>query len=247
MTVKKVSGDAIKPYDNTRVKLKTSGNTQEIQFMAGNNKTCSVKNLSKDTYLDKRTGEIKQKKKSESRYQSPKSVRKSINRLMDVIRCNVTDTAKCKWITVTYREIMTDGKKAFLDTKLFLRKLKRFLAKQSHISSGQKSFQYIAVAKPQGVKHGHSWHMHILLIFEDTAPYLANETISKLWGYGVTDTHAVYDGDGLALYFKAYLSDVEYEESDTDEREDRDSEHKPATVEKMVSGVSKQFISGERK
>lgn len=161
--------------------------------MAGNNKSCPVKNLSKDTYLDKRTGEIKQKKKSESRYQSPKSVRKSINRLMDLIRRNVTDTAKCKWVTLTYGEIMTDGKKAFLDTKLFLRKLKRFLAKQSHFNSGQKSFQYIAVAEPQGVKHGHSWHMHIILMFEDSAPYVANETISKLWGYGMTDTHAVYD------------------------------------------------------
>lgn len=52
----------------------------------------------------------------------------------------------------------------------------------------------------------------------------------------MTETHAVYDGDGLALYFKAYLSDVEYE----------DSEDKPVTVEKMVAGVSKQFIKGER-
>lgn len=29
-------------------------------------------------------------------------------------------------------------------------------------------------------------------------------------GYGMTDTHKVYDADTLALYFRAYLSDVEY-------------------------------------
>lgn len=116
----------VKLHDLTKVKLKTAGNTSVVQFTAGNNKTCTVRNLSKDTYLDTRTGEVKQKKKSESRYQSPKSVRKSINRLTDLMRCNAIDSAKCKWITVTYENVMTDGKQAFLDAKLFLRKLKRY-------------------------------------------------------------------------------------------------------------------------
>lgn len=34
--------------------------------------------------------------------------------------------------------------------------------------------------------------------------------ILDLWGYGITDTHKVYDSDGLALYFKVYLTDIEY-------------------------------------
>ncbi len=102
MRVRKVSADDVKLYDLTQVKLKTAGNTQVVQFTAGNNKSCPVKNISKDEYLDKKTGEVKAKKKSESRYKSPKSVRKSINRLMDLIRCNATDHARCKWITVTY-------------------------------------------------------------------------------------------------------------------------------------------------
>lgn len=112
MRVRKVNSDTIKLSETTKVKLKISGNTQVVQFTAGNNKKCPVQNLSKDTYLDKRTGEVKQKKKSANRYQSPKSVRKSINRLIDLIRCNATDSAKCKWITVTYAEVMTDGKQA---------------------------------------------------------------------------------------------------------------------------------------
>ena len=84
MRIKKVNKNAVKLCKKSKVKLKTAGNTRVIQFMAGNNKTCPVKNLSKDTYLDKSTGEIKQKKKSENRYKSPKSVRKSINWLMDL-------------------------------------------------------------------------------------------------------------------------------------------------------------------
>ena len=126
MRVRKMNQVYVKLHDLTKVKLKTAGNTSVVQFTAGNNKTCTVRNLSKDTYLDTRTGEVKQKKKSESRYQSPKSVRKSINRLTDLMRCNAIDSAKCKWITVTYENVMTDGKQAFLDAKLFLRKLKRY-------------------------------------------------------------------------------------------------------------------------
>lgn len=243
MQVKKVSKDSVKLCETTQVKLKTAGNTQVVQFTAGNNKACPVRNISKDTYLDMKTGEVKEKKKSENRYQSPKSVRKSINRLMDLIRCNATDSAKCKWITVTYEDVMTDGKQAFLDAKLFLRKLKRCLSKQNNFTAGQKSFKYITVAEPQGERHGNSWHLHILLIFEDTAPFIANETIAEIWSHGITSTHAVFDGDGLALYFKAYLSDIEYEENNTDDEENDD---KPATVEKLVDGVSKQFIKGAR-
>lgn len=243
MCVRKLNSNDVKIHDLTKVKLKTAGNTSVVQFTAGNNKTCTVRNLSKDTYLDTRTGEVKQKKKSGSRYQSPKSVRKSINRLMDLIRCNATDTAKCKWITVTYEEVMTDGKQAFLDAKLFLRKLKRYLAKQIDCTVGQKSFQYITIAEPQGENHGNSWHLHILLIFADTAPFIENDTIAELWSHGITSTHKVFDGDGLALYFKVYLSDIEYEDANAD---DEDNTDKPAPVEKLIDGVTKQFIKGER-
>ena len=110
MRVRKVSSNDVKLYDLTQVKLKTAGNTQVVQFTAGNNKTCPVRNLSQDEYLDKKTGEVKTKKKSENRYQSPKSVRKSINRLMDLIRCNATDPVKCKWLTVTYKDVECGGK-----------------------------------------------------------------------------------------------------------------------------------------
>ena len=241
MRIKKIDSDTVKLCETTKVKLKTAGNTRVVQFTAGNNKSCPVQNLSKETYLDKKTGEIKQKKISENRYQSPKSARKSINRLGDLIRCNATDPAKCKWLTVTYKDVMTDGKQAFQDAKQFLRKLKRYLAKQNNLTTGQKLFKYITVAEPQGEQHGNSWHLHIMLIFDDTAPFIENETIAGLWGHGITSTHKVFDGDGLALYFKAHLSDVEYEDESTES-----DKKKPETVEKTVDGVSKQIIKGER-
>ena len=115
MRVRKVNSNDIKIHDSVQVKLKTVGNTSAIQFTVGNNKICTVRNLSKDTYIDTRTGEVKQKKKSESRYQSPKTVRKSINRLMDLIHCNATEKTHCKWLTLTYADAVTDYTKVYED------------------------------------------------------------------------------------------------------------------------------------
>ena len=49
MQVKKVSKDSVKLCETTQVKLKTAGNTQVVQFTAGNNKACPVRNIAKDT------------------------------------------------------------------------------------------------------------------------------------------------------------------------------------------------------
>ncbi|WOO38997.1 hypothetical protein R2R35_11080 [Anaerocolumna sp. AGMB13020] len=46
-------------------------------------------------------------------YQSPKSVKKSIKKLMDLIRCNATETSNCKWLTLTYADEMTDYEKVY--------------------------------------------------------------------------------------------------------------------------------------
>ena len=54
MRIKKVSLDTIKLYETSQVKFKT----------AGNNNCCPIQNISKNKYLDKQTGEIKERKKS---------------------------------------------------------------------------------------------------------------------------------------------------------------------------------------
>lgn len=128
---------------------------------------------------------------------------------MDLIRCNATNPSNCKWITLIYREEMTDCKRVFKDNKAFLRKLRNYLKKQK-LPESKTDFKFFAVAEPQGENHGNAWHIHLLLIFSSKAPFIINRDISDLWGYGLTDTHKVYDADTLALYFRAYLSDGEY-------------------------------------
>lgn len=74
MRVKRLNSDNVKVADTAQVKLKMTGNTAVVQFTAGVNKKCPVQNLSKDTYMLKETGEIKQKNKAENRFQSPKNM-----------------------------------------------------------------------------------------------------------------------------------------------------------------------------
>lgn len=63
MRIKKVSPDVFKIYETSQVKLKTAGNIREVQFTAGTNKHCPLQNISKDKYINKKTGEIKERKK----------------------------------------------------------------------------------------------------------------------------------------------------------------------------------------
>ena len=205
MRIRKVDSKSIFLHEETEVKFKTVGSTREVQFSAGVNRRCPIQNISKNKYIDRETGEIKDRKKTENRYQSPKSVRKSINKLMDLIRCNATEKSYCKWLTLTYADAMTDHEKVYEDGKMFLRRLQRYLNNQTDLSEGQKTFKRITVAEPQGEKHDNSWHMHILLIFEDIAPFILNEAIVGLWRHGMTDTHKVYDADGLSCILKCIL------------------------------------------
>ena len=170
MRIKKVSSDTIKLYETSQVKFKIAEehqrieskfNSLEVQFTAGNNNHCPIQNISKNKYLDKQTGEIKERKKSLSRYQTPKSVRKSINGLMDLIRCNATEPTHCKWITLTYADVMTDLTKVYEDGKMFLRRLQRYLNKSEDISDSQKSFKRITVSGPQGESHDNSCYLHL--------------------------------------------------------------------------------------
>ena len=47
MRIRKVNSVDVKLHNLTKVKLKTAGNTSVAQFTAGNNKTCTVRNLSR--------------------------------------------------------------------------------------------------------------------------------------------------------------------------------------------------------
>ena len=158
-----------------------------------------IAKLDKDTYTDKRTGEIKEFRHIENRSQDLDNVAKSLKRLRDILNANITDVSKCRWVTLTYAENMTDPQKLRYDAEHCIKRLREKYG----------SFEYITAAEPQG--RG-AWHLHCVFIFPDKAPYMANETVAQAWKKGFVTVKSLDSVDNVGAYLTAYLGDMELDD-----------------------------------
>lgn len=198
MEIRKVDDIDVKDFQLVRVK--EMGNVTELMFSESYKSECNIVKLSRDTYLDKRDGEIKEFQHIENRACDLKSISKSLGRLRDYLNTNITDVSRCRWVTLTYAENMTDTKKLYLDFRDFNKRLKYYL---------KQKYEYIVAMEPQG--RG-AWHCHIVLIFDSKAPYIPNDEMARIWGHGFTTTKKLDDVDNVGAYLTAYLGDMDVEE-----------------------------------
>lgn len=182
--------------DEMLVSVKEMNHIYEICYLEHRNSKSNILKLDKDNYMIIDTGEVKECNHIENRSESKMQVSQSLKRLRDYINTNVSDVSKCKWITLTYKENMTDTKRLYKDYEKFI---KRFRYKY-----GQ--FEYIVACEPQG--RG-AWHCHCIFIFNDKAPFIPNKEVEKLWGLGFTKTNKMTDIDNIGAYLTAYLGDME--------------------------------------
>ena len=187
-------------------KVTTCGNVVEVMEMERKNNGCATLKLNADNYLVIATGEVKDYKKTENRAENTKGMARSMKTLRDLINCNATDPRKCKWVTLTFAENMTDTKRLYEDRKNFWKRLQYW-----HEKNEMPIPEYISVAEPQG--RG-AWHLHELWIYPKNAPYLQNETIRDLWQQGFVRVNKLDDVDNVGAYLTAYLCDVPIEEYD---------------------------------
>lgn len=200
----------VKNYQMVRVK--EMGNVVELMFQENRNNSNVIKKISANEYIDTRTGEVKEFIHIENRSQAVNEVRKSLSRLRDYINTNVTNVEYCKWVTLTYKENMTDTKKLYKDFEKFNKRLRYALSKEGY------KYEYIVAMEPQG--RG-AWHAHMLMIFDCKAPYIKNNsddpkefTMESVWGHGFTSTKKLDRNiDNLGAYLTAYLGDMELTEA----------------------------------
>lgn len=174
---------------------------KEILYVKNKNNKGRIKLLPGGKYQNITTGEIKQcKKQIENRSQGKDSLRKTFRKIRDSINTNCTDVRKCKMVTLTYKENMTDTKKFDKDVNLFVKKFNYRYGKSENIK----------VCEPQA--RG-SFHAHIIFIWEDIAPYIDYNDVIKMWGHGFVNVSSLYGKvDNLGAYFTAHLSDLPVEE-----------------------------------
>ena len=196
--IKKIDGFEIPTY--ALVKLVSCGDIRKVVFVGiESDNLRNFKKISGDKMVDLRTGEIIECKVSDSREDNIISLKKTVSKLRDLINCNFFGADNELFITLTYRENMTDVKRLYSDFDKFLKKLKyRFK---------DIEFCYISVIEPQ--ERG-AWHVHLLLkaLDKDVLFIDNNSVISKLWGHGFTKTKRLRGVDNVGAYLSSYLTDV---------------------------------------
>lgn len=182
------------------ISLKKMGSIFEVCYTEHKNAGIYIQLIDKDHYANLKTGEILECNHISNRSESIAQVSQSLKRLRDYINTNVIDVTKCKWITLTYAENMTDRERLYKDMEKFVKKMRY---KYGH-------FDYIVACEPQG--RG-AWHSHCIFIFDSKAPFIPNDDLSSIWGHGFTKTQKLDSNiDNIGAYLTAYLGDMPLDE-----------------------------------
>lgn len=213
------------------------GNILEVQYMSHRNTKQTIQMLpGGKEYKICSTGEIVQVKHGTDRACNIKGLYKTFANCRALINCNVTDVKKCKWITLTYKENMTDTQRLYKDFEKFYKRFVYYLAKNNIAKP-----EYIVMMEPQ--QRG-AWHAHCLFLFEEIVPYIPNSDIQDIWSYGFTKTKKLDDVDNVGAYLTAYLGDMALDEVNT--LNYVGYEVKEAVIEENGVKKSKAFIKGAR-
>ncbi len=228
-----------RPKDYEEIRVKEMGNIVELMYTERKNHQIFIKKISDDEYIDLRTGEVKQCNKIDNRAGNLNSVRQTLGRLRDLLNTNITDVKKCRWVTLTYAENMTDPKRLYKDFDKFNKRMKYALSKEGH------KYEYIVCMEPQG--RG-AWHAHLVMIFEGQAPYIDNKFMANTWGHGFTVTKKLEDVDNVGAYLTAYLGDMDISEYKNLSEEEQNSMQIFGIKEVEVKGSSekKSILKGAR-
>ena len=155
--------------------------------------------ISKNEVMDITTGEIIEVENSKNRGEQLNSLRGTIRRLRMIINANFFGEPNELFITITYRENMTDVKRLYRDFENFYKRLKRRYK--------EYKFEYINAIEPQ--LRG-AWHMHLLLkVVNVNYLFIPNEEIAELWGHGFTKMKRLTGVDNIGAYLSAYLTNLE--------------------------------------
>ena len=160
--------------------------------------------VSKDSYVNTRTGEVLDYTHITNRSQCFDSIRKTMRKIRELVNTNVTNIYNVRWITLTYKDNMTDSKRLYHDYEKFWKRFTYYCDKR-----GYSKPRYITVVEPQG--RG-AWHIHGLFIWERKAPFIENSVLKEIWGKGFVSIKQPVNCDNLGAYFSGYLADMPLEE-----------------------------------
>ena len=177
------------------VKSYVYGNTVEITTANGQQEQ-TIKVIEGKRYVNLETGEIHAMDTSNnSRLDNLKSTKQTMKKLRRIIAHNFTGGKNQLWITLTYRDHVTETAIVYRDFKAFIRRIRNQFGK----------VDYITVIEPQASGR---WHLHVLLK-NDSELTIPNNDLAKMWGQGFTKTKRLRRADRVGNYLIAYLSNLQ--------------------------------------
>jgi hypothetical protein len=221
------------------LKVTEMGNVLEVQYMSNRNCKQTIQMLpGMKQYVEMSSGEVKNVTKHDTRVTLNKNLQRTFKTLRGIINTNITDVSKVRWITLTYKENMTDTVRLYKDFEKFNKRFQTYCKNNNYGKA-----EYIAMMEPQG--RG-AWHCHLLYIFNNLvkAPYIANKTLSGLWGHGFVKISKLDNVDNVGAYLTAYLGDMDLQDCLHDEIVG--NELKEVKIEDNGLEKTKYYVKGAR-
>lgn len=148
------------------------------------------------------TGEVIEFKRSQNRSQRMCDFKRSLSRLRDIIKLNVTELEKCFFITLTYEDNISDREKFRKHFDNFIKKFRRLYGKCEYI-------------KPIEYQGRGAIHCHLIIIFDKTPTLsITNEDIVRCWKHGSVDIGPIESPEATAKYLTNFP--FEYNEANED-------------------------------
>lgn len=182
-------------FPNKLVKAYVYGDTVEMTTANGQQEQI-IKVIEGKRYVNLETGEIHAMDTSNnSRLDNLKSTKQTMKKLRRIIAHNFTGGKNQLWITLTYRDHVTETAIVYRDFKAFIRRIRNQFG----------NIDYITVIEPQASGR---WHLHVLLK-NDSELTIPNNDLAKMWGKGFTKTKRLKRADKVGNYLIAYLSNLQ--------------------------------------
>jgi possible replicative protein len=177
------------------VKSYVYGNTLEMTTANGQQEQ-TIKVIEGKRYVNLETGEIHEMDTSGStRLDNLKSTKQTMKKLRRLVAHNFTGGINQLWITLTYRDHVTDPAIVYMDFKAFIRRIRNQFG----------NVDYITVIEPQ---ESGRWHLHVLMK-NDTTLSIPNDVVATMWVKGFTKTKRLRRADKIGNYLIAYLSNLQ--------------------------------------
>ena len=126
-----------------------------------------------------------EEQKRENRRKRAQRARQKVRRY-----ANANFDNNSKFLTLTFKDNLTDLKAANRLFTCFIKRFNRFL---------RSSLQYISTPQPQ--KRG-AIHYHLLM----NCPYIPHKKISEIWGHGFIKINRIDNVDNVGAYVTRYMS-----------------------------------------